>query len=117
MKNILDSKDLKFEKAITNFIEKHDSVEVSEIINQIQGGSYLSKRFLVESSFKSMAAIQCKIKSNLEYSVRISDCNKTIKLWGNLKDQTDRKEFEEKIETVISELSKFKEIIQKQFPL
>mgnify|MGYP007071565100 CR=1 FL=1 len=60
------------------------------------------KEFLVQDSILSMAAYHAKIKSepNSQYQLRISDCNNTIKLWGNINSLEDIKEGMEKLETL-----------------
>lgn len=41
------------------------------------------KIFLAPNSLESMAAVHVKIKPDNTYQLRISDCNRTIKIWGN----------------------------------
>jgi hypothetical protein len=48
--------------------------------------TYNKKGFLAPNSILSMAAIHTKIKADGECSVRISDCNHSIKLWNDLND-------------------------------
>ena len=86
--------------------EAFKSIEDKDTGEQVKKHFYLSKVFLSPDSMKSMAAIQCKIKLNGEYGIRISDCNKTIKIWGNI--ETDRDEALEKIDALITELRKFR---------
>lgn len=46
------------------------------------------KHFLAPHSIESMAAVHVKTKTDNTYQLRISDCNRTIKIWG----KTDTKE-------------------------
>lgn len=60
------------------------------------------KEFLVEDSILTMAAYHAKVKvePNPQYQLRISDCNNTIKLWGNINSVHDIHEGIEKLETL-----------------
>lgn len=69
---------------------------------------YQKKKFLVVESMSSMASIHCKIKESGEYQIRIADCNRTIKLWGDLNSEQDCKEVFEKINTLQTQLELFK---------
>jgi hypothetical protein len=70
--------------------------------------TYNKKRFLAPDSLLSMAVIHTKIKPCGEAQIRISDCNRTIKIWNDL---NERKEIEEmilKTENLINHLIEFK---------
>jgi len=48
------------------------------------------KKFLLPEGINSMAACHIKVYDSddrKEYQMRISDCNKSIKLWGDLSDK------------------------------
>ena len=80
------------------------------------------KEFLAKNSIMSMAAIQTKLYPNGQYQIRISDCNNTIKLWGELLIDFDSKEINkisveemyEKIDTLQNHLTLFKQKIKEQ---
>lgn len=59
--------------------------------------TYNKKMFLAPDSILSMAAIHTKIKKNGECSIKISDCNNSIKLWNDLNDTNQVKEMLTKI--------------------
>lgn len=72
---------------------------------KIQHVTYNEKEFLSRGSILSMSAIHAKIKADGECSVRISDCNNSIKIWNNLNDKNQVKEMSEKLDMLISALS------------
>jgi pyridoxal biosynthesis lyase PdxS len=72
------------------------------------------RNFLVQKSNKTMAAIHCKIKETGEYVVRISDCNKSIRLHGNLNDPEDVNEALEKVRTIRESLNVFEDELLKR---
>lgn len=76
---------------------------------------YNKKIFIAPDSLLSMAAMHTKIKPCGEAQIRISDCNTTIRIWNDLNDKTEIKEFLTKIDNMMDMLSEFKqEILIKQ---
>ena len=74
--------------------------------------SYNKKKFLAPDSILSMAAIHTKIKHNGEASIRISDCNRSIKIWNDLNDKNQTKEMLLKLDSLISVLSDFRKEVE-----
>lgn len=74
--------------------------------------SYNRKKFLAPDSILSMAAIHTKIKPDGEASIRISDCNRSIKIWNDLNDKKQTKEMITKIESLITGLTEFKKEVE-----
>lgn len=69
---------------------------------------YNRKEFLAPTSIRSMAAVHCKIKKNGEASIRISDCNHSIKIWNDMNSQEEALEMIEKINNLIDNLRELK---------
>ena len=78
--------------------------------------TYNRKIFLVPESINSMAAIFTKIYKTGIAIIRISDCNRTIKLWNDLNDPEQVKEFLQKINSIQKELELLKEEVQLKLP-
>ena len=78
--------------------------------------TYNQKRFLVPNSIRSMAVIFTKIHKDGTAIIRISDCNRTIKLWNNLNEPEEVHEMMTKIETLQIELEKFKQEVKIKLP-
>ena len=74
--------------------------------------TYSRKVFLAPDSILSMAAIHTKIKKDGEASIRISDCNRSIKLWNDMNDKKQVTEMLVKIDSLINELSDFRKEVQ-----
>lgn len=74
--------------------------------------SYNKKKFLAPDSILSMAAIHTKIKPDGEASIRISDCNRSIKIWNDLNDKKQTKEMLLKIDSLIGVLTSFREEVE-----
>lgn len=74
--------------------------------------TYNFKGFLAPNSIRSMAAIHSKIKASGEASVRISDCNNSVKIWNNLNDKEEVEEMLLKINMLIIHLRDFAEEIK-----
>jgi hypothetical protein len=74
--------------------------------------SYNKKSFLAPDSILSMAAIHTKIKPDGEASIRISDCNRSIKIWNDLNDKKQCREMITKIESLITGLTEFKKEVE-----
>lgn len=74
--------------------------------------SYNRKKFLAPDSILSMAAIHTKIKPDGEASIRISDCNRSIKIWNDLNDKKQTKEMLLKIDSLIGVLTSFREEVE-----
>lgn len=74
------------------------------------------KLFLAPDSIRSMAAVHIKVYDNnerKEYQMRISDCNNSIKLWGNL-DKESIKEGIDKMNNLMSACFELKkELLEK----
>lgn len=79
--------------------------------------TYNRKIFLAPDSLLSMAAIHTKIKPCGEAQIRISDCNNTVKLWNNLNDPKQVKEFLLKIRNLKSELELIEQEIKIKLPI
>ena len=62
--------------------------------------TYNHKRFLAPNSINSMAMVFTKIYKTGIAIIRISDCNKTIKLWNDLNDKKQVSEMLEKIDNL-----------------
>ena len=78
--------------------------------------TYNRKIFLAPDSILSMAAIHTKIKQCGEVQIRISDCNQTIKLWNDLNDPEQVKEFILKITNIQTELESLKQEVKLKLP-
>jgi len=78
--------------------------------------TYNRKIFLAPDSLLSMAAIHSKIKPCGEVQVRISDCNQTVKIWNDLNDPGQVKEFILKITNIQTELEKLKQEVKIKLP-
>ncbi|MEC4049305.1 hypothetical protein OX284_007670 [Flavobacterium sp. SUN046] len=78
--------------------------------------TYNRKIFLAPDSLLSMAAIHTKIKQCGEVQIRISDCNQTIKLWNDLNDPEQVKEFILKITNIQTELESLKQEVKLKLP-
>lgn len=74
--------------------------------------TYNRKKFLAPDSILSMAAIHTKIKPDGEASIRISDCNRSIKIWNDLNDKKQTKEMLLKLDSLISVLSDFRKEVE-----
>lgn len=78
--------------------------------------TYNRKIFLAPDSIHSMAAIFTKIYKSGIAIIRISDCNKTIKLWNDLNDPEQVKEFLLKINNIQNELELIKQEVKLKLP-
>lgn len=70
--------------------------------------TYNKKEFLAPNCIKSMSAIHSKIYPDGIAIIRISDCHNSIKIWNNIGDKEEVKEFVEKINTMINSLNHFR---------
>lgn len=70
--------------------------------------TYNRKAFLAPESILSMAAIHIKVKPDGDAVIRISDCNRTIRIWNNLNTKEGKNEIIQKLDVLISELSDFR---------
>ena len=68
---------------------------------------YNNKSFLAPESILSMAEIHTKIKQDGTAILRISDCNKSIRIWNNLNNRGETIEMLFKINTIQEVLSDF----------
>lgn len=71
------------------------------------------KVFLAPNSMNSMAAIFTKLRKDGTAIVRISDCNKTIRLWNNVNTLEGVAEMNEKLDTLIDSLTSYKAELNK----
>lgn len=78
--------------------------------------TYNRKIFLAPDSINSMAVIFTKIYKSGIAIIRISDCNKTIKLWNDLNEPEQVKEMMLKISNIQLELEKFKQEVKIKLP-
>lgn len=69
------------------------------------------KRFLAPESIRSMAAVHAKIKPCGEGILRISDCNRTVKIWNNINNPEERDEMIEKLSRLISTIERFRDAV------
>jgi len=79
--------------------------------------TYNKKVFLAPKSINSMAVIFTKIYKDGTAIIRISDCNRTIKLWNDMNEPEQVEEMLTKITTIQKALDEFKKEvnIKKQF--
>ena len=77
----------------------------------LNGWNYNIKKFISPESLNSMSAIHCKIVESDTGVIRLSDCHGSIKWHNKLSDFEGKREFIEKIDTVINELTKFKDYV------
>ena len=85
---------------------------MSKKIKEKVHATYSKKCFLAPNSIRSMAAIHAKIKATGEASVRISDCNNSVKIWNNLNSKEEVQEMIEKLDMLIVQLMDFKEEVK-----
>ena len=78
--------------------------------------TYNQKIFLAPDSINSMAVIFTKIYKSGIAIIRISDYNKTIKLWNDLNEPEQVKEMMLKISNIQLELEKFKQEVKIKLP-
>jgi hypothetical protein len=74
--------------------------------------TYNKKSFLAPESIYSMAAVFTKIHSDGIAIIRISDCNRTIKLWNDLNEKVQVKEMLTKITNIQNALEEFKKEVE-----
>lgn len=79
--------------------------------------TYNSKKFLAPESITSMAAIHCKIKKCGEITIRISDCNNSIKLWNKLENKSEISEFLQKMDSLLKEIQNLKDELKERYPM
>ncbi len=77
-----------------------------------QHASYNQKSFLAPNSINSMAAMFTKIYKTGIAIIRVSDCNRTIKIWNDLNSKDEVHEMLGKIDTMISMLQSFREQVK-----
>ena len=78
--------------------------------------TYNRKIFLAPDSINSMAAIFTKIYKSGIAIIRISDCNRTIKLWNDLNEPEQVVEMMTKITNIQNELERFKQEVKLKLP-
>lgn len=74
---------------------------------------YNQNKFLAPESINSAAIVQTKIHENGIAILRISDCNRSIKIWNDLNDSNGRDEMIEKLSTLQTAIEKFKNEVLK----
>lgn len=70
------------------------------------------KMFLAPNSIRSMAAIFTKIYRDGTAIIRISDCNRTIKIWNDLNEPDQVTEMLTKIDTMTAALGELREQVK-----
>lgn len=71
----------------------------------------LNNKNFLSKSINSSSMIHSKIKDNNIVSIRISDCNKTIRLWNNLNNEGELNDMIDKIDNITSNLEKLKDVL------
>jgi hypothetical protein len=69
---------------------------------------YSNKLFLSQNCSYSMSAILTSIERDGIATIRISDCNRSIKLWNDLNEKEQATEMLEKINNIQNTLELFK---------
>ncbi len=80
----------------------------------IQHVTYNKKEFLAPDCIKSMSAIHTKIYPDGTGIIRISNCHNSIKIWNNIGDKEEVKEFVDKINIMINSLNDFRNELMKR---
>jgi hypothetical protein len=107
-----------------DFLEHHSHLikfnpmktKKKKTVKTLQHVEFTKKEFLAPESIRSMAVIHTKIKKNGEASVRISDCNQSIKLWNDLNNPEEVHEMILKLNTLILNLREFKREVGLKLP-
>jgi hypothetical protein len=77
---------------------------------------YDHKELLVPKSIRTMAAIHTKIKSDGTAIIRISDCNRCIRLFNNMNSKEEVNEMLDKIDNMTRVLFKMREQVLAKDP-
>jgi hypothetical protein len=69
---------------------------------------YNQKSFLAPNSILSMAAIHTKIKEDGIAILRISDCNRSVRIWNDFNTKEGKIEMIKKLDTILDQVHHFR---------